>query len=84
MQLMRISWYASLKICIFFPEVIAEIEQNIIQFFTRQEQLTVIQCKELLQISRKYAIELLEYFDASNNSLAEMKTLALWYDDGKL
>ena len=48
----------------FLPEVIAEIEQNIIQFFTRQEQLTVIQCKELLQISRKYAIELLEYFDA--------------------
>ncbi len=45
------------------PEQLADIETRLRQYFEQHEQLTVIEFKELLQITRKHAVELLEYFD---------------------
>ena len=45
------------------PGQLEKIDLAIRQYFEKHEQLTVIAFKELLQISRKHAVELLEYFD---------------------
>ena len=34
------------------------------RFFKKNQDINVIQFKELMNISRKYAIDLLEYFDS--------------------
>ncbi|MBF0287529.1 MAG: selenocysteine-specific translation elongation factor [SAR324 cluster bacterium] len=45
------------------PKQIEEITSCLHQYFEQKSQLTVIDFKELLQISRKHAVDLLEYFD---------------------
>ncbi len=48
------------------PKQIEEITSCLHQYFAQKQQLTVIDFKELLQISRKHAVELLEYFDTKH------------------
>ena len=48
------------------PECLNSVERKIRQYFEEQQQLTVIEFKELLHINRKYAVELLEYFDTKH------------------
>ena len=48
------------------PERLNAVEVKIRRFFKERQQLTVIEFKELLQINRKYAVELLEYFDTKH------------------
>jgi selenocysteine-specific elongation factor len=48
------------------PQRLNSVETLIRQVFENQERLTVIEFKELLQINRKYAVDLLEYFDTKH------------------
>ena len=45
------------------PEQIEKIMDILDRFFQKNKDINVIQFKELMSISRKYAIDLLEYFD---------------------
>ena len=46
------------------PEKIKKILEILRVFFEKNPDINVIQFKELMNVSRKYAIELLEYFDS--------------------
>ncbi len=46
------------------PEQIEKILNILRRFFKKNPDINVIQFKELLNVSRKYAIDLLEYFDS--------------------
>ena len=46
------------------PEQIEKILEILLRFFKKNPDINVIQFKELLNVSRKYAIDLLEYFDS--------------------
>ena len=46
------------------PEQIEKILEILLGFFKKNPDINVIQFKELLNVSRKYAIDLLEYFDS--------------------
>ena len=46
------------------PEQIEKILNILRGFFKKNPDINVIQFKELLNVSRKYAIDLLEYFDS--------------------
>ena len=48
------------------PEQITEILTSLSNYLQDNQSITVIQFKELLNISRKYAIDLLEYFDSQH------------------
>ena len=49
---------------LFYPiEKMEIIQEYVRQYFTEKEQMTVIDFKNLLQIGRKHAVELLEYCD---------------------
>ena len=45
------------------PDQIEKIMDILDRFFQKNKDINVIQFKELMSISRKYAIDLLEYFD---------------------
>ena len=45
------------------PDQIEKIMEILGRFFKKNQDINVIQFKELMNISRKYAIDLLEYFD---------------------
>ena len=45
------------------PYQIEKIMEILDRFFQKNQDINVIQFKELMNISRKYAIDLLEYFD---------------------
>ncbi len=45
------------------PEQLDSAIEKLSDYFTKNTQITVIEFKELLGISRKHAVELLEYFD---------------------
>jgi selenocysteine-specific elongation factor len=45
------------------PDQIEKIVDILDRFFQKNKDINVIQFKELMNISRKYAIDLLEYFD---------------------
>ena len=47
----------------YHPEIFNEIKEKLVVYFSSNEKLTVIEFKDLLGISRKHAIGLLEYFD---------------------
>lgn len=47
----------------YLPEVLEQIAQHLREHFSRAQTLSVIEFKDLLGISRKHAVELLEYFD---------------------
>ncbi|MBF0276842.1 MAG: selenocysteine-specific translation elongation factor [SAR324 cluster bacterium] len=53
------------------PEQLADIESRIRNHFDSQTELTVIEFKDLLQITRKHAVELLEYFDGKHMTRRE-------------
>ena len=46
------------------PEQIEKILAILRGFFEKNPDINVIQFKELMNVSRKYAIDLLEYFDS--------------------
>lgn len=45
------------------PETIEQIKERLISYFSENETLTVVEFKDLLGVSRKHAVGLLEYFD---------------------
>ena len=46
------------------PDQIEKILAILREFFEKNSDINVIQFKELMNVSRKYAIDLLEYFDS--------------------
>ena len=55
----------------FTPEKIEEVLDILRDYLKVNKSVTVIQFKELLNISRKYAIDLLEYFDRQRFTIRE-------------
>ena len=55
----------------YIPEQIASIIESLRFYFSENPNITVIQFKELLNISRKHAIDLLEYFDSQQLTIRE-------------
>ena len=55
----------------FTPEKIEEVLDILRDYLKVNKSVTVIQFKELLNISRKYAIDLLEYFDRQRFTVRE-------------
>ena len=55
----------------YIPEQIASIIESLWFYFSENPNITVIQFKELLNISRKHAIDLLEYFDSQQLTIRE-------------
>ena len=53
------------------PEQITEILASLRRYLQDNHSITVIQFKELLNISRKHAIDLLEYFDSQHLTIRE-------------
>ena len=53
------------------PEQIDGAIERLKEHFTKNSFITVIEFKELLDISRKYAVELLEYFDTQHLTVRE-------------
>ena len=47
----------------YLPEAVDEVKKILLDFFSERDRITVLDFKELLGISRKHAIGLLEYFD---------------------
>ena len=48
----------------FHSSPLAELHQRLVAFLREQGEISTPQFKELTQVSRKYTIPLLEYFDA--------------------
>lgn len=46
-------------------DILEEIQQRVVTYLTRHDEMTVGDCKTLLQVSRKYAVPLLAYLDAT-------------------
>ena len=46
------------------PDQMKKIMEILGRYFQKNQEINVIQFKELMNISRKYAIDLLEYFDS--------------------
>ena len=53
------------------PEQIETILKGLRIYLDENQNITVIQFKELLNISRKHAIDLLEYFDSQRLTIRE-------------
>ena len=53
------------------PEQIDGAIEILKEHFTKNSFITVIEFKELLDISRKHAVELLEYFDTRHLTVRE-------------
>ena len=53
------------------PEQTTEILIILMKYLQNNQSITVIQFKELLNISRKYAVDLLEYFDSQHFTIRE-------------
>ena len=53
------------------PKQMEEIISILKRFFQENQSISVVQFKELLNISRKYAVDLLEYFDRKNITIME-------------
>ena len=51
------------------PDVLEDIKDKLRAYLKQKEQITVIDFKELMDISRKHAIDLLEHFDAERITL---------------
>jgi len=47
----------------YHPETMNKIKEKLMDYFSRHDKITVIEFKDLLGVSRKHAIGLLEYFD---------------------
>jgi len=48
----------------FDAEEIASLEQKLIEFLKKRESITTPEFKEMIGVSRKYVIPLIEYFDS--------------------
>ena len=53
------------------PKQLEEIIVNLRYYLEKNQSISVIQFKELLNISRKYAVDLLEYFDRYRFTIRE-------------
>jgi selenocysteine-specific elongation factor len=53
----------------FLRQAVEGLEQKIISFLRQHKELTPSQFKEISQVSRKFAIPLLEYFDGKKLTL---------------
>ena len=67
-SMLKSATYSKRLVCVaedlyYAPEQTAEILESLRLYFQNQPTITVIHFKELLKISRKHAIDLLEYFD---------------------
>lgn len=51
------------------PEVLTQIREKLITHLNAQNQVTVIDFKDLVGVARKHAVDLLEYFDAEKLTL---------------
>jgi selenocysteine-specific elongation factor len=49
---------------VFHREVLQQVEAALVQFLQEHREITPVEFKDLLGVSRKYAIPLLEYFDS--------------------
>ena len=49
----------------FHREAVEKLKGELIQFLRAHDEITTAQFKEMTQVSRKYAIPLMEYFDNS-------------------
>jgi selenocysteine-specific elongation factor len=49
---------------VFHRQVLQKVEATLVQFLREHREITPVEFKDLLGISRKYAIPLLEYFDS--------------------
>lgn len=49
---------------VFHREVLQKVEATLVQFLREHREITPVEFKDLLGVSRKYAIPLLEYFDS--------------------
>ncbi len=47
----------------YLPETVEKIKEILLDYFSKQDTITVLEFKELLGFSRKHAVGLLEYFD---------------------
>ena len=47
----------------FHREALETLKSNLVEFLKTNGEITTTQFKELTQVSRKYAIPLMEYFD---------------------
>jgi selenocysteine-specific elongation factor len=50
----------------YLPETIEQIRAQLLAHFAAQETLTVLEFKDLLNVSRKHAVGLLEFFDGQH------------------
>jgi selenocysteine-specific elongation factor len=53
----------------FHRSAIAELEGKVIRFLQEQKEMSPTQFKEMTQVSRKFAIPLMEYLDAQKITL---------------
>ena len=53
----------------FHQEAIAGLKAQLVDFLKKNKEITVIQFKDLTQVSRKFAIPLLEYFDTTRTTV---------------
>jgi selenocysteine-specific elongation factor len=53
----------------YIPEVLAGIEQQLRDYLKERQQITVIDFKDLIGVTRKHAVDLLEHFDAERVTL---------------
>jgi selenocysteine-specific elongation factor len=51
------------------PDVLAEIEQKLRAYLKEKREISVIDFKDLVGITRKHAVDLLEHFDAERVTL---------------
>ncbi len=50
----------------FYADTISKLQQKLVAFLEKNEELTTPQFKEMTGVSRKYLIPLIEYFDSKN------------------
>lgn len=61
----REKWIIRVKEDLWYREdILVQVKTKLLEWFQGQESLTVIEFKDLLGVSRKHAIGLLEYFDS--------------------
>jgi selenocysteine-specific elongation factor len=53
----------------FHADAISDLKNRLVDFLTKNEEITTPQFKEMTGASRKYVIPLIEYFDAKNVTL---------------
>jgi selenocysteine-specific elongation factor len=53
----------------FLQDALIELKAALIDFLRKNQEITVVQFKDLSQTSRKFTIPLLEYFDSTRTTV---------------